>query len=192
LHISEGKGKKSHVAFDEDMAEDNPEFMGDPEVHGLDEPRAGGFSIMQDLQEDLHDEHIASRSRRGTYTVRNLPAGAEVLQDRVVYPTDKAIGTAIKLGNGEIIWSDPWGYTRPFPKDEPFTASVTAGESLTKESLVEFLKKHREVSASDLKYAFGGTSQKHTAFLKGLVKDGTLVKDGSKYKLKKVAAEKKS
>ena len=35
---------------------DDPQFAGDPKVHGIDKPRGGGFSIMQDLAEDLHEE----------------------------------------------------------------------------------------------------------------------------------------
>jgi predicted RNA-binding Zn-ribbon protein involved in translation (DUF1610 family) len=31
-------------------------FVGDPDMHGIDSPRGGGFSIMQDLQKDLHKE----------------------------------------------------------------------------------------------------------------------------------------
>jgi len=33
-----------------------PDFQGDPEEHGIEEPRGGGFSIMQNLQKDLHEE----------------------------------------------------------------------------------------------------------------------------------------
>lgn len=32
------------------------EFVGNPETHGIDEPRGGGFSIMQDLQKSLVKE----------------------------------------------------------------------------------------------------------------------------------------
>jgi predicted RNA-binding Zn-ribbon protein involved in translation (DUF1610 family) len=32
------------------------QFVGDPDMHGIDKPRGGGFSIMQDLQKDLHKE----------------------------------------------------------------------------------------------------------------------------------------
>lgn len=32
------------------------QFVGNPETHGIDTPRGGGFSIMQDLQRDLHKE----------------------------------------------------------------------------------------------------------------------------------------
>ena len=31
-------------------------YKGDPKTHGLDKPRGGGFSIMQNLQKDLHEE----------------------------------------------------------------------------------------------------------------------------------------
>jgi len=33
-----------------------PDFVGNPLNHGIIEPRGGGFSIMQDLQKDLHEE----------------------------------------------------------------------------------------------------------------------------------------
>jgi ribosomal protein L37AE/L43A len=44
------------MAKTEEQAEKDPQFVGDPKVHGLDDPRGGGFSIMQQLQEDLHEE----------------------------------------------------------------------------------------------------------------------------------------
>jgi predicted RNA-binding Zn-ribbon protein involved in translation (DUF1610 family) len=49
-----------------------PDFQGDPETHGIDEPRGGGFSIMKDLAQDLHKESINAaeeplRSRRAMY-----------------------------------------------------------------------------------------------------------------------------
>lgn len=33
-----------------------PDFQGNPKTHGIDEPRGGGFSIMQNLQKDLKKE----------------------------------------------------------------------------------------------------------------------------------------
>ena len=36
----------------------DPEFVGNPKTHGLKEPRGGGFSIMQDLVDDLHKESV--------------------------------------------------------------------------------------------------------------------------------------
>jgi len=41
----------------------NPQYVGDPETHGLKEPRGGGFSIMQDLQEDLHEESFEESNK---------------------------------------------------------------------------------------------------------------------------------
>jgi predicted RNA-binding Zn-ribbon protein involved in translation (DUF1610 family) len=35
-----------------------PEFISDPKLHGMKDSRGGGFSIMQDLQEDLHEESL--------------------------------------------------------------------------------------------------------------------------------------
>jgi DNA-directed RNA polymerase subunit RPC12/RpoP len=40
----------------EDDAPNGNQFMGDPETHGIDKPRGGGFSIMQDLQKELAPE----------------------------------------------------------------------------------------------------------------------------------------
>jgi ribosomal protein L37AE/L43A len=37
---------------------DDPQYVGDPKTHGMDEPRGGGFSIMQNLAEDLHKESL--------------------------------------------------------------------------------------------------------------------------------------
>lgn len=42
-----------------DVVASNPpedQYVGDPKTHGLEEPRGGGFTIMQNLQKDLHDE----------------------------------------------------------------------------------------------------------------------------------------
>ena len=38
------------------------QFVGDPKTHGIDSPRGGGFSIMQDLQKDLHREQKESEA----------------------------------------------------------------------------------------------------------------------------------
>jgi predicted RNA-binding Zn-ribbon protein involved in translation (DUF1610 family) len=43
-----------------------PDFVGDPKKHGIDEPRGGGFSIMQDLQEDLHKEQKGTAGKSPT------------------------------------------------------------------------------------------------------------------------------
>ena len=44
------------TAMGPEQAEANPQFVGDPETHGIDKPRGGGFSIMQNLQKDLRKE----------------------------------------------------------------------------------------------------------------------------------------
>ena len=72
--------KKKIAKSTGEEAEADPQFVGDPEVHGIDTPRGGGFSIMQNLQKDLREEALeesdenpkitnihASRSRRGMY-----------------------------------------------------------------------------------------------------------------------------
>jgi len=47
----EGKSRRSAA----DPATD-PQFVGDPSEHGIDKPRGGGFSIMQDLVKDQRQE----------------------------------------------------------------------------------------------------------------------------------------
>ena len=52
------------------------DFISDPKLHGIEESRGGGFSIMQNLQKDLHKESLEDvtkasekplRSRRAVY-----------------------------------------------------------------------------------------------------------------------------
>jgi predicted RNA-binding Zn-ribbon protein involved in translation (DUF1610 family) len=50
-----------------------PNYTADPEMHGVTKPRSeGGFSIMQDLQEDLHKESLKSASVDGMMSRRAL------------------------------------------------------------------------------------------------------------------------
>jgi ribosomal protein L37AE/L43A len=63
---------KESVAGREETDDVPPDFVGDPKVHGIDEPRGGGFSIMQTLQDDLRKEEekertSSLRSRRAMY-----------------------------------------------------------------------------------------------------------------------------
>lgn len=55
--------RRSILAKSEDEAEADPQFVGDPKLHGLDKPRGGGFSIMQNLQKDLVKEEDAERKQ---------------------------------------------------------------------------------------------------------------------------------
>jgi len=48
--------RRDRLALTED--EVGPQFVGDPKVHGIDKPRGGGFSIMQNLQKDLAPEAL--------------------------------------------------------------------------------------------------------------------------------------
>jgi len=80
--------RRGKVGFFPVMADQPPhgdQFVGDPEMHGIDTPRGGGFSIMQDLQKDLHKEQkkeseagpkIAEEGRRvrGFFAVRGKVA----------------------------------------------------------------------------------------------------------------------
>lgn len=51
-----GRGRKFLAVTEEKEDATTDEYVGDPETHGMDEPRGGGFSIMQDLVDDLHEE----------------------------------------------------------------------------------------------------------------------------------------
>jgi len=64
------------MAGDQEDAIIPPNYISDPDLHGITESRGGGFSIMQNLQEDLHKESIEDaktgsvdgmRSRRAVY-----------------------------------------------------------------------------------------------------------------------------
>jgi predicted RNA-binding Zn-ribbon protein involved in translation (DUF1610 family) len=46
------------MAMETEQAEENPQYVGDPKVNGLDEPRGGGFSIMQDLAKAQKKESL--------------------------------------------------------------------------------------------------------------------------------------
>ena len=81
-------------------------------------------------------------------------------------------------------------YTNPDIRTEILSVltesdKIAASEELNEKSLVKYLnyQKSDGVSVSDLTYAFGGTSQKHTKFLKSLVTKGVLEKEGKKYRL---------
>jgi hypothetical protein len=60
--------RRAKIAFEvmtggaEETDDVPPDFVGNPEVHGIDEPRGGGFSIMQNLQKDLRKEETEERS----------------------------------------------------------------------------------------------------------------------------------
>ncbi len=66
------KASDKTTAADSQVPSGN-QFVGDPDTHGINAPRGGGFSIMQDLQKDLHQEmkdeadvNPIMASRRGT------------------------------------------------------------------------------------------------------------------------------
>lgn len=51
-----------------------PDFQGNPETHGIEEPRGGGFSIMQNLQKDLKkdEEKDEEKSRKGSIVTASV------------------------------------------------------------------------------------------------------------------------
>jgi len=60
--VATRRGASFFVAGD---PETDPQYMGNPKLHGIESPRGGGFSIMQDLAEDLHKESVKKAGRRG-------------------------------------------------------------------------------------------------------------------------------
>jgi ribosomal protein L37AE/L43A len=50
------ESRRAILAKSAEEAEKDSQYIGDPKTHGLDKPRGGGFSIMQNLQKDLHEE----------------------------------------------------------------------------------------------------------------------------------------
>jgi len=66
---------KGVIAMTEEEAEDNPQFVGDPETHGIEDPVDGGFGVMQKLvkklrkesEEEAEEGPKVARSRRGVY-----------------------------------------------------------------------------------------------------------------------------
>ena len=68
------KLKKAAVSIGEPQADD-PQYVGDPKTHGLDAPRGGGFSIMQNLQKDLHEESYEESGADGRVGSRRASLG---------------------------------------------------------------------------------------------------------------------
>ena len=54
--------RRGKIAMEPEQAEADPQYVGDPEVNGIDEPRGGGFSIMQDLAKDQHQQSMEQSS----------------------------------------------------------------------------------------------------------------------------------
>jgi len=52
------RSRRDYTAMTKGEANSNPQFVGNPETHGIDKPRGGGFSIMQNLQKDLRTEIV--------------------------------------------------------------------------------------------------------------------------------------
>jgi len=55
---------RDRSALTEDEAKEDPQFVGDPKIHGIDKPVGGGFSIMQRLQKKLAPEAL-QQSKEG-------------------------------------------------------------------------------------------------------------------------------
>jgi len=51
-----GSSRRGSVVVADNAIPSGDQFVGNPDTHGINEPRGGGFSIMQDLQKDLHKE----------------------------------------------------------------------------------------------------------------------------------------
>lgn len=92
-----GRGMRSASEKEAGDPNTDPQFVGDPETHGVNEPRGGGFSIMQQLQDDLHKESI-----------EQAKGGAKVSFHRVVTfyskDGDQAIGNFRQFHEAMDLW----------------------------------------------------------------------------------------
>ena len=69
------------MGLTEEEAENDPQFVGNPETHGIEDPVDGGFNVMQRLTRKLHKESIEEakegpkvaklRSRRAIYYMQS-------------------------------------------------------------------------------------------------------------------------
>jgi hypothetical protein len=66
--LVKGRMASRRTALVPEQAKDDPQFVGDPKVHGIDKPRGGGFSIMQNLVEDLREEALDEASENPKVT----------------------------------------------------------------------------------------------------------------------------
>ena len=82
------------------------QFVGNPETHGIDAPRGGGFSIMQDLQKDLHKEmkkesevqdnpRVATR-RGSSFFADKGSVAADASRVAMEFPTQDAMDKYLK------------------------------------------------------------------------------------------------
>lgn len=105
------KASKSEKAGDSQVPS-GEQFVGDPETHGINSPRGGGFSIMQDLQKDLHQEMKAESGvnpKIASEIIARIPKGdfalvqASGMDDKVlsVHKTQEEAEKAMKKRGGE-------------------------------------------------------------------------------------------
>ena len=109
--------RRGTIATDES---DDPQYVGDGKLHGLDKPRGGGFSIMQELQEDLREESEEEADENPKVALLdtklvNMPSGARILKDDVYHPTTGEMGTLVKLRGNKVVWFSDYGKQRDVP-----------------------------------------------------------------------------
>ena len=68
---------RSMVAVDDE----DPQFVGEPETHGMDKPRGGGFSIMQDLADDLREESFEESGETKMASRRGMIAASPIADE---------------------------------------------------------------------------------------------------------------
>lgn len=143
-------GQLERVSKTVEEAEDDPQFVGDPEEHGLDTPLTGGFNVMQELVKKQRQEsyenaglvHVPAaardasektlRCRRGllvasAWAPRVIPRGAEIIRDPYKHPSDGSTGVVLRLKNGNVVFADPAGVIRSLPRNWERKGSKTAG-----------------------------------------------------------------
>lgn len=118
------------------------QFVGNPETHGIDEPRGGGFSIMQELVKDLHNEQkreavdltASRRCRKATGEMGKFdiePGGEDYEWAQMIERAAKEIQ---RLTKGKIRFQE----MRPFDKYQGPYARMNIGKLWSGENEGEF------------------------------------------------------
>ena len=115
------------------------QFVGNPETHGIDTPRGGGFSIMQDLQRDLHKE---MKHESDVDANPRMSAIAKTLSEEVEKEKDSETGMKFgektKQAFDELPGTDP--IAEPVEVD-PIDVAMQFTASVAKE-LLKFRRTH--------------------------------------------------
>jgi hypothetical protein len=75
--------RRGRLAMEPEEANADPQYVGDPKVNGLDNPRDGGFSIMQDLSKEQAKESLEQSSENPK--VSPIQGSTQLKSRRAIY-----------------------------------------------------------------------------------------------------------